>query len=55
MCLVRRDGGTVSVWMNKPDILVVNTSVEVNTAEHLQWYREAAPQAHIVGFAFNET
>ena len=47
--------GTVEVGKTKPDILVVSTAVEENTAEHLQWYRDAAPQAHIVGFAFNET
>ncbi|WP_299845934.1 hypothetical protein [uncultured Jannaschia sp.] len=47
------DEGTVSVRTIKPGILVVSTAVEENTSEHLQWYRDAAPQAHIVGFAFN--
>lgn len=44
--------GTVAVRESKPDILVVSTSVEEDTAEHLKWYRDAAPKAHIVGFAF---
>ena len=46
--------GVVAVRESKPDILAVSTGVDEDTAEHLQWYRNAAPQAHIVGFAFNE-
>lgn len=46
--------GVDAVRETNPDILVVSTGVEENTAEHLQWYRDAAPQAHIVGFAFTE-
>ena len=46
--------GVVAVRESKPDILVVSTGVDEDTAEHLRWYRDAAPQAHIVGFAFNE-
>lgn len=46
--------GIMAVRDTRPDILVVSTGVDEDTAEHLQWYRDAAPQAHIVGFAFNE-
>ncbi|PZX14247.1 hypothetical protein LX81_03046 [Palleronia aestuarii] len=54
MASTEGEEGTVAVRETKPDILVVSTSVEEDTAEHLQWYRDAAPQAHIVGFAFND-
>ena len=35
------------------DILFVSTGVDEDTAEHLRWHRDAAPQVHIVGLAFN--
>ena len=46
--------GTESVRESDPDILIVSTAIWENTVEHMEWYRLAAPRAHIIGFAFNE-
>lgn len=46
--------GTVAVRESDPDILIVSTEIGEDTVEHMEWYRAAAPRAHIIGFAFTE-
>ena len=46
--------GVIAVRDTRPEILIVCCNADEDAVEHLQWYREAAPKAYIIGFAFSE-
>ena len=46
--------GAEAARFTQPSILIVSTSVEDDTIAHMHRYRQAAPDAYLIGFAFNE-
>ena len=46
--------GAVIVAGKQPEIVVLAISAKDAPTRHVEWYREAAPTAYIVGFAFDE-
>ena len=46
--------GVEAARFTQPSILIVSTSAEDDTIAHLHRYRQAAPDAYLIGFAFNE-
>ena len=46
--------GAMVVAESRPGIVVLAVSAKPTPSRHVGWYREAAPTAYIVGFAFNE-